>query len=103
MDKGIVGNKEHGNQNRWEGNRARPYFGEAPLPLCNGEVDVDGYDVRQSYEEVDETVPEPHVLSEDNEEFLADQKVAVSYESGDLIDVRNRFRKSILQETAQQA
>ena len=101
MDKGIVGDKEHGNHNSWESNSARPDFGETPLPPCNSKVNVDSYNIRQSYEKVDETIPEPHVLSEDNEEFLADQKVAIPHEGGDLIDVRKGFGNPIVQETAQ--
>jgi len=102
LDKSIVGDKEHGNHHCWEGNSARPDFCETPLPSCDSQVNVDGYDVAQSHNEVEETVPEPHVLSKDNKEFLADQKVAVPYEGGDLIYVWNRLGKSIVQETAQQ-
>ena len=101
LDRGIVGDKERGNHDSWEGNSPRPDFCESPLPPYNGEVDVDGYNVSQSYEKVDETVPEPHVLSEDNEEFLANQKVSIPYEGGNLKDVRNRFGNPIVQETAQ--
>jgi len=103
LDKGIVGDKEHGNHDCWERNSARPNFGKTPLPSRDSQVKVDGYDVAQSHKKVEETVPEPHVLSKDNKEFLADQEVAVPYEGGYLIDVRNRLRKSIVQETAQQA
>ena len=101
MDKGVVGDKEHANQNHWEGNSTRPNFSKGPLPLCNSEVNVDSYNVRQSHKKVDETIPEPHVLSEDNEEFFADQKVSIPYEGGDLIDIRKSLGNTIVQETAQ--
>ena len=101
LDRGIVGNKERGNHDRWKGNSPRPDFCDTPFPPYNGEVDVYSHNVRQSYDKVDETVPEPHVLSEDNEELLADQKVSIPYKGGNLIDVRNRFGNPIFQETAQ--
>ena len=40
MDKGVVGDEEHGNHDRWEGDGARPYFGEGPSLLCNGEGNI---------------------------------------------------------------
>lgn len=91
-----MGDKEHGNQNRWEGNGARPEFGKVPFSLCCSEVDINGYDVGQSYEKVDETIPEPHIVSKDREEIFADQEMSISYEGGDLIDVWKSLWNSIV-------